>query len=130
MIDEGEVIIDKKRINLVRYRSEESMQYAIVETGGKQYKVSQGDTILVEKLGTEKGKTLNLEKVLLVSQKGKVQIGTPYLSGSKVLCEVLGQIRGKKTINFKFRRRKGSHKKSGHRQQLTRLKVQELVVGS
>ena len=104
------------------------MQYAIVETGGKQYKVAQGDTILVEKIGAEKGATLDLEKILLVSDNGKVQIGTPYLSGSKILCEVLGQTKGAKTTSFKYRRRKGYRKKIGHRQELTRLKVQKLIV--
>lgn len=101
--------------------------YAIVETGGKQYKVSQGDTIVVEKIDAQKGATFHLEKVLLVSGHGKVQIGTPYLSGSEVRCEVLGQTQGEKVIAFKYRRRKGYRKKIGHRQQLTRLKVKELV---
>ena len=103
------------------------MKYAIVETGGKQYKVSQGDTIFVEKIGSEKGASLNLEKVLLVSDEGKVQIGKPYLPGFKVLCEVLGEMKGEKVISFKYRRRKGYRKKIGHRQQLTHLKVQELI---
>ena len=104
------------------------MQYAIVETGGKQYKVAQGDTILVEKIEAEKGASLNLEKVLLVSDGKKVHIGTPYLSGSKVICEVLDQAKGEKVVSFKYRRRKGYRKKIGHRQKLTRLKVQQLLV--
>ncbi|MBI4437217.1 MAG: 50S ribosomal protein L21 [Candidatus Omnitrophica bacterium] len=102
------------------------MKYAIIETGGKQYKVSQGDTILVEKLGVEKGASIHLEKVLFVNNEGKVQVGRPYLSGSKVLCEVLGEAKGEKVINFKYRRRKGYRKKKGHRQQLTQLKVKEV----
>ena len=103
------------------------MKYAIIETGGKQYKVSQGDTILVEKLGVEKGASLNLEKVLLVRDGEKVEIGRPYLSGTKILCEVLGEAKGEKVISFKYRRRKGYRRKKGHRQKLTCLKVQELV---
>lgn len=103
------------------------MQYAIVETGGKQYKVAQGDTILVEKIGAEKGTSLNLEKVLLVNDGKKIHIGTPYLTGSKVICEVLGLAKGEKVVSFKYRRRKGYRKKIGHRQQLTRLKVKELL---
>ena len=103
------------------------MHYAIVETGGKQYKVSQGDTILVEKLEVEKGSSLNLEKVLLMNDGGKVQIGTPYLTGSKIVCEVLGDTKGEKAISFKYRRRKGYRKKIGHRQKLTCLKVKELM---
>ena len=106
------------------------MHYAIIETGGKQYKVAQGDTILVEKMGAEKGASLELEKVLLVNDSGKVQIGKPYLSGTKVICEVLGETKGEKVISFKYRRRKGYRKKIGHRQQLTRLKIQEFVVES
>ena len=104
------------------------MQYAIVETGGKQYKVAQGDMILVEKLGVEKGSSLDLEKVLLLNDGKKVHIGTPYLSGSKVICEVLGGAKGEKVISFKYRRRKGYRKKIGHRQNYTRLKVKEFIL--
>ena len=106
------------------------MPYAIIETGGKQYKVSQGDRILVEKIEGAKGTSYALEKVLLVSQEGKIQIGRPYLDGAKVLCEVLDQTKGDKVVSFKYRRRKGYRKKIGHRQQLTCLKVKELVTGS
>ena len=106
------------------------MHYAIIETGGKQYKVAQGDTILVEKIGAEKGASLKLEKVLLVNDSGKVQIGKPYLSEAKVICEVLGETKGEKVTSFKYHRRKGYRKKIGHRQQLTCLKIQELVVNS
>jgi len=106
---------------------EKTMKYAIIETGGKQYKVSQGDTILVEKLGVEKGTSVNLEKVLFVRDGEKVQVGRPHLSGSKVLCEVLGEAKGEKVISFKYRRRKGYQRKKGHRQKFTCLKIQELV---
>ena len=106
------------------------MVYAVVETGGKQYKVSQGDMIWVEKLEAEKGSSLSLEKVLLVNDDGKVQIGTPYLSGSRVVCEVLGDEKGEKIFNFKYRRRKGYRRKVGHRHPFTRLKVKEFVKNS
>ena len=106
------------------------MEYAIVETGGKQYKVAQGDTILVEKLSAEVGSSLKLEKVLFMHDGKKVRIGTPYLPGSKVHCEVLGQTRGRKVISFKFQRRKGYRKKIGHRQSLTQLKIKEFITAS
>ncbi len=108
---------------------EKTMKYAIVETGSKQYKVSQGDTIFVEKLEAEKGASLALEKVLLVNDDGKVHVGKPYLSGSKVVCEVIAQAKGEKLISFKYKRRKGYRRKKGHRQKLTSLKVKELVFG-
>ena len=101
--------------------------YAIVETGGKQYKVAQGDTILTERLAGQKGETLQLEKVLLAHDGKKVRIGTPYLSGVKVVCELLGEEKAEKVFNYKYRRREGYRRKVGHRQKLIRLKIQELV---
>lgn len=106
------------------------MQYAIIETGGKQYKVSQGDTIWVEKLEAEEGTSFHLDKVLFVNDNGKLHIGRPYLSDSKVLCEVLGLTKGPKVTSFKYQRRKGYRKKIGHRQRYTRLKVKEFVMAS
>ena len=101
--------------------------YAIIETGGKQYKVAQGDTILTELLPGQKGETLQLDKVLLAHDGKKVQIGTPYLSGAKVICEFLGEEKANKVIDFQYRRRDGYHRTVGHRQRLVRLKIQEIV---
>ena len=102
--------------------------YAIVETGGKQYKVAQGDTILTERLPKpEKGQTVQLEKVLLAHDGKTVRIGTPYLSGAKVVCELLGEQKGEKLVDFQYRRRDGYRRKVGHRQTLARLKIKELV---
>ena len=101
--------------------------YAIVETGGRQYKVTQGDTILTELLPGQKGETLQLDKVLLAHDGKKVRIGAPYVSGAKVICEFLGEEKSKKTVDFQYRRREGYRRKVGHRQKLVRLKVQELV---
>ena len=101
--------------------------YAIVETGGKQYKVAQGDTILAELLPTQKGEALTLEKVLLAHDGKRLRIGTPYLAGAKVTCEVLGEEKSKKTIDFQYRRRDGYRRKVGHRQKYIRLKVQEIL---
>ncbi len=102
--------------------------YAIVETGSKQYKVSKGDILEIERLDTKEGKEVKLSKVLFVSDKKEPSIGKPYVKGASIVCEVLGEKRGKKTISFKYRRRQASsRKKIGHRQDYTVLKVKEIV---
>ena len=104
--------------------------YAIVETGSKQYKVSKNDTIEVEKLDIKKGKEVKLDKVLLISDKKDATIGSPYIKGAHVLCDLAGEKRAKKVISFKYRRRHASSKKKiGHRQGYTMLKVKEINVG-
>lgn len=100
--------------------------YAIVETGGKQYKVSQGDTIVVEKLDGEVGSDIVLDKVLLVQNEGKVQVGSPYIEGAKVVAKVVEHGRGKKIIVFKYKPKKNYHKKQGHRQPYTKLTVESI----
>jgi large subunit ribosomal protein L21 len=97
--------------------------YAVIRTGGKQYRVSQGDTLRVEKLAVEKGAQVELGEVLLVGGDGGVKVGQPLLSGAKVLAEVLAQGRGKKIIVYKFKRRKNYRRKQGHRQDYTMLKI-------
>ena len=102
--------------------------YAVVETGSKQYKISKGDVVVVEKLDHEKTKEVKLDKVLLVSDKKDVTIGKPYIKGASVACEVMGDTRGDKVISFKYRRRLGnSRKKIGHRQNYTVLKVKDIT---
>ncbi|MBM3246631.1 MAG: 50S ribosomal protein L21 [Candidatus Omnitrophica bacterium] len=103
--------------------------YAIIEVGAKQYSVKKDDIIEVEKQDAAEGKEIALNKVLLVSQDKKVEVGQPYLKGAKVLAKVLKQMRGGKVLSFKYRRRKASHWKKGHRQQLTRLRIREIIVG-
>ncbi|MFH1478186.1 MAG: 50S ribosomal protein L21 [Candidatus Omnitrophota bacterium] len=103
--------------------------YAIVESGSKQYKVSKGDVLEVEKLPVKKDKQVILDKVLFVSDEKDVSIGKPYLKGYSVLCEELKEKKGKKTISFRYRRRHASSKKKiGHRQTYTVLKVKEINV--
>ena len=97
--------------------------YAVIEVGGKQQLVRQGDKILVEKQDAAEGKSVTLEKVLLAVDGEKVLVGKPYLSGAHVEAKVLQQTKGPKTVAFKYRRRKSSHTKKGHRQQLTELEV-------
>jgi len=100
--------------------------YAIIEVGAKQYQVKKGDIIDVEKLLIAEGKDVTLDKVLLVSKEKKIEVGQPYLKEAKVVATVLKQIRGPKAISFKYRRRKASKFKKGHRQFLTRLQIKEL----
>jgi len=102
--------------------------YAIIEVGAKQYSVKKEDIIEVEKQDAQKGSEIILNKVLLVSHNNKVEVGQPYLKEAKVKAEVLQQFKAKKVISFKYRRRKSSDWKKGHRQQLTRLKIQEIQI--
>lgn len=102
--------------------------YAIIETGGKQYKVAKNDVILVERLKAKDGGEVKLNKVLLAKEGNSIHAGNPYLKGSHVICEVQGQVREDKVIAYKYKRRKSEKKKIGHRQNLTRLKVKEIEI--
>ncbi|WP_395374948.1 50S ribosomal protein L21 [Marinicella sp. W31] len=97
--------------------------HAVVATGGKQYRVKEGDVIKVETLAGEAGDTIVLEQVLMLSDGEKVEIGTPLLDGKSVEAEVLGQGRHKKVKIIKFRRRKHHMKQMGHRQNYTALRI-------
>jgi len=97
--------------------------YAVIKTGGKQYRVEKGGTVRVEKLEGDKGKKLELTEVLLVADGEKVKVGTPLVPGAKVTAEILAQEKGEKLVVFKFRRRKGYRRKTGHRQPYTALKI-------
>jgi len=103
--------------------------YAVIEVGAKQYVVKKDDIIEVEKQDVGEDKEIILNKVLLVSKDKKVEIGQPYLKDAKVRAVVLKQLRAKKVVSFKYRRRKSSHWKKGHRQFLTRLKINEIIFG-
>lgn len=103
-------------------------RYAIIETGSKQYKVEPKSVIEVELLEIPEGKKeVALNRVLLVKDGEKVHIGNPVLSGASVVCDFLGNTRSKKTVHFRFRRRKNSRKKHGHRQDLIKLQVKDIV---
>ena len=102
------------------------MAYAVIQTGGKQYRVESGNEIEVEKLDAEVGADIQLSEVLLVSDSGKTQVGTPFVSGAKVAAKVVDQFKDDKVIAFKFRRRKGYHRTVGHRRQLTKLKIESI----
>jgi large subunit ribosomal protein L21 len=101
--------------------------YAVVETGGKQYKVEPGDFVKVEKLTAETGDQIELDKVLAVSTDDGLSIGEPLLDQAKVKATVLRTAKGKKIIVFKKKRRKGYKKKQGHRQWQTLLRIDDIV---
>jgi large subunit ribosomal protein L21 len=100
--------------------------YAVIETGSKQYRVTAGDTIQVERLAVEAGQTATFDRVLLVNNDGKLSVGTPTVANAAVLADVVGHIRGEKKLTFKKKRRKGYTKAIGHRQELTVVKVKEI----
>lgn len=99
------------------------MAYAVIRTGGKQYKVSEGETLDIEKLDAEPGSETQFEEVLLVAGDGGARIGTPLVKGAVVAADVVDQVKADKVIAFKFRKRKGYHRTVGHRQKLTRVKI-------
>ena len=99
--------------------------YAIIATGGKQYKVSEGDIVKVEKLDVEDGSTVTFDQVLAVSDN-ELKVGTPVVAGATVEASVLGDGKAKKVIVYKYKRKSGYHKKNGHRQQYTAVKIEKI----
>lgn len=97
--------------------------FAVIRTGGKQYKVANGDVIRVERLEADPGATLQLDDVLMVSDDGQLRVGTPLVAGASVTAEVVAQDRGPKLIVFKKKRRQNYRRKNGHRQDLTVLRI-------
>ena len=100
--------------------------YAVIKTGGKQYKVEKGATLRVEKLEGEKGTAVSFSEVLMVANGDQFKIGAPTLAGATVAGEIVAQEKGEKLIVFKFRRRKAYRRKNGHRQQYTAIKITEI----
>ncbi len=105
------------------------MAYAIIKTGGKQYRVAEGDTIDVEKLDVDAGSSIDFD-VLMFADGDDVQLGSPLLDGPKVTAEVVDQFKGEKVVAFKYKRRKGYHRTVGHRRRLTKLKITSLTTKS
>ena len=99
--------------------------YAIIATGGKQYKVAEGDVIRVEKLGVEAGQAITFDQVLAVTN-GELAVGCPTVAGATVSATVMGEGRGKKIIVYKYKRKTGYHKKNGHRQAYTEVKIDKI----
>jgi len=100
--------------------------YAIVETGGKQYRVQEGDTVYVEKLEATAGDVVTLDTVLAVSKDGKLTLGAPVVAGAKVEAKVVEQGKGKKIIVFKYKPKKDYRRKQGHRQPYTKLVIEKI----
>lgn len=101
--------------------------YAILEIAGKQYKVEDNSTLYVDRLDGNEGDAVDFEKVLLVDNDGKVDVGTPTVSGAKVNAKILGHVKADKVVVFKKKRRKGYKKTQGHRQQYTQVKIEKIT---
>jgi large subunit ribosomal protein L21 len=99
------------------------MAYAIFKTGGRQYRVSVGEKLDVEKLELSEGDSVTFDTVLAAGEGSGIQVGAPFVSGASVVAKVLKQFKAPKVIAFKFKRRKGYHRKKGHRQNLTKLQI-------
>ncbi|QXM05901.1 50S ribosomal protein L21 [Crassaminicella indica] len=100
--------------------------YAIIETGGKQYKVQEGDTLFVEKLEANEGETVEFDKVLAVSKDGSLSVGTPVVDGAKVSATVVENGKAPKVIVFKYKAKKDYRRKQGHRQPYTKIKIEKI----
>lgn len=100
--------------------------YAIIKTGGKQHKVSPGDVLAIEKINGNKGESVVFDDVLMVADNGNIKVGTPLVEGARVIGEVLAQVKAAKIYVFRMKRRKGYHKKTGHRQKITNIKIKEI----
>ena len=101
--------------------------YAVIETGGKQYMVRAGDTLDVEKLAGDEGAKITLTSVLALSSGAELKVGQPAVAGAAVQATVVTQLRGEKVVAFRKKRRKGYKKKQGHRQSLTRIKIESIA---
>lgn len=101
--------------------------YAVIETGGKQYRVQEGDIIFVEKVDVAEGEVVSFDKVLILSNEGNLTAGKPYVDGAKVEGTVLEQGKAKKIVVFKYKPKKNYRKKQGHRQPFTKVKIDKIV---
>ena len=104
--------------------------YAIIESCGKQYKVSKGDIVFFEKLDVEEGKKVTFDKVVLMSEDEKIQIGNPYVKGVKVEGKVVSHGKGKKIIVFKMKPKKNYRRKQGHRQPYSKVEITDIKIAS
>lgn len=100
--------------------------YAIIETGGKQYRVQEGDTLYIEKLDVNAGEAVEFNKVLAVSKDGSLSFGSPVVEGATVKASVVENGKGKKVVIFKYKRKKDFRKKQGHRQPFTKVKIESI----
>lgn len=103
--------------------------YAVIETGGKQYRVKPGDLLEVERLPAEPGATVELDRVLMIGGDGEPAIGAPLVEGARVVAEVVDQVKADKIIVYKFKAKVRYRRKQGHRQRLTRLRITDIRRG-
>ena len=97
--------------------------YAVIKTGGKQYRVQQGDVIFIEKINSQADEAVTFDEVLLVGNDGETKIGTPVVEGAKVEGKVLAQVKSKKIVVYKYKAKKNERKKQGHRQPYTKVEI-------
>lgn len=102
--------------------------YAVIKTGAKQHKVSEGDLLSVEKLDGSKGDEVVFSEVLIVSDDKEIKVGKPFVDGAQVVGEIVAQKKGPKITVYHMKRRKGFHKKTGHRQNLTSMKIKKISI--
>jgi large subunit ribosomal protein L21 len=102
--------------------------FAVIETGGKQYKVAKNDIVLVERLDIKAKGEVKILKVLFLKDGNSLQVGKPYIKGAHVVCESMGEVRQPKVVAFKYKKRKSEKKKIGHRQNMIKLKVKDIVL--
>jgi large subunit ribosomal protein L21 len=102
--------------------------YAVVKTGGKEYRISKGDIIRVEKMEGKSGDQVTLKDILMVSQEGQAQFGTPYLTNAMITGEIVQEVKGKKVLTYKMKKRKNYRRFKGHRQTYTYLKVNDIAL--
>jgi len=100
--------------------------YAVLTTGGKQYRVQEGDVLFVEKLNAEVDSTVELTEVLAVAKDGEIKVGAPVVEGAKVVAKVLAQGKSKKVVVFKYKRKKDYRRKNGHRQPYTKIVIEKI----
>ena len=100
--------------------------YAVLTTGGKQYRVQEGDVLFVEKLNAEVDSTVELTEVLAVAKDGEIKVGAPVVEGAKVVAQVLAQGKAKKVVVFKYKRKKDYRRKNGHRQPYTKIVIEKI----
>ncbi|NKB25394.1 MAG: 50S ribosomal protein L21 [Kiritimatiellae bacterium] len=104
--------------------------YAVIQTGGKQYRVEKGNVLTIERLDIEAGQEIRLDRILAISDGKDLMLGTPQVKNAKILAKVIEHLRGSKVVSFKKKRRKGYKRKVGHRQELTKIEIQDLAIST
>jgi large subunit ribosomal protein L21 len=107
--------------------SEKQAKFAVIMTGGKQYQVSEGDVLNVERLGMTEGENIKFDKVMLVDDGSTTQIGTPFLEGAVVEASVISEVKARKVVGATYKAKSNRRKKYGHRQSLTKIKIEKIA---